>query len=239
MRHRSMVAILTALAVSACAGDAEDADDTAEFGAETPAPAAEVTEDPDIAPEGEATALPSGYEVRLDQPDATADEYRVTSSDGEMQVETGPAGILYRSDDEVASGDYTVSATFTEVGAPANHREAFGLIFGGRDLQAEGRAYSYFLVRADGQYLIKRRSGEETPDVTDGWQESDAVNAAAEGGDVTNELTVEVEGDQVRFLVNGTEVETRPASELDTHGIAGVRVNHNLNVRVEDFTIDS
>lgn len=236
MGRRPMVALLMALAVGACA---EAGDDELDVMQETPAPAAEVTgEDPDIAPAGEAPALPAGYELRLDQAEASAAGYHVESADGSMRVETGPAGILYRTNDVVESGDYTVSATFTEIGAPAGHREAFGLIFGGQDLQGDAQTYSYFLVRADGSYIIKRREGGDTPNVTEGWVESDAVNAATEDGDVTNELTVAVEGEQVRFSVNGTEVATIPASELDTHGIAGVRVNHNLNVRVDDFRIE-
>lgn len=236
MARRPMVALLAALAVGACA---EAGDDELDVMQETPAPAAEVTgDDPDVAPAGEAPALPAGYELRLDQADASAPEYHVESADGALRVETGPAGVLYRADDVVESGDYTVSATFTQIAAPAGHREAFGLIFGGQDLQGEAQAYSYFVVRADGSYLIKRRDGSETSDVTEGWVQSDAVNAAPEGGDVTNELAVAVEGEQVRFSVNGTEVATTPASELETHGIAGVRVNHNLNVRVEDFRIE-
>jgi hypothetical protein len=108
----------------------------------------------------------------------------------------------------------------------------------GAELQGEGQTYSYFLVRGDGNYLIKRRSGTETPTVTDGWVASDAVQAATEAGDVTNTLEVAVRGDQVHFSVNGTEVAALPAAELDAHGIAGVRLSHNLHVRVDDFEIE-
>ncbi|MGH7507746.1 MAG: hypothetical protein ACRELX_18985, partial [Longimicrobiales bacterium] len=96
----------------------------------------------------------------------------------------------------------------------------------------------YFLVRADGSYLIKQRAGEETSNVTDSWTESAAVNASTGGGEVTNALEVRVTGDQVHFLVNDQEVEVVPVSEIDAYGIAGVRINHNLNVRVSDFAVN-
>ena len=41
--------------------------------------------------------------------------------------------------------------------------------------------------------------------------------------------------EKVRFLVNGTEVASQSSADLDTNGIAGLRVNHNLNVNIENF----
>jgi hypothetical protein len=41
----------------------------------------------------------------------------------------------------------------------------------------------------------------------------------------------------VRFLVNGTEVNTAEAAKVDTAGITGLRINHNLNVHVEGFSV--
>lgn len=235
---RFILPFVALFALGACADAAEQpeadaADPTTE---QTPEPA--MGGDPDIAPQGQATGLPEGYALRLDRPDGDQAEYQVTEEDGGLRVQTGPAGILYDDTHAVESGDYSVSATFTEVGAPANHREAFGLFVGGSELEGDAQRYTYFLVRADGRYLIKQRDGSGTSNVSEGgWVDSDAVNAAAEAGDVTNTLAIEVQGDQVHFMVNGTEVATVPATEVDAHGIAGVRINHNLNVRVEDFEL--
>lgn len=234
--------LLAFLAVGACADASDDADTMEEAPAmeEAAAPAAEpaMSDDPDMAPEGESTGLPDGYAVRLDREGEDIADYHVMAMDGGMHVQTGPAGILYDETHAVESGDYSVSASFTEIGAPANHREAFGLFIGGSDLQGENQAYTYFLVRADGRYLIKQRSGGETSNVSEGgWVDSDAVNAATEAGDITNSLAIDVRGDQVHFAINGTEVTTVPAAEIDTHGIAGVRINHNLNVQVNGFEV--
>lgn len=232
MHNRSMMALALVLAVGACA-PADDTDDAADMGND----AAMMEDDPTLTPEGPATGLPAGYEMRLDHADAATTDFHVESMDGAMMVRTGPAGVLYDANDLTSKGDYTVSATFTEVGAPAGHREAYGLVIGGSDLAGPGQRYTYFVVRGDGSYLIKKRNGEETSNVTDGWQQSDAVEAAEQDGDVTNALSIAVRGNQAHFSVNGTEVAAFPTADLDVAGIAGVRVNHNLNVRVENFAI--
>jgi hypothetical protein len=172
----------------------------------------------------------------LDNPGANAAEFQAMPMDGGVHVQTGPAGVLYNATNTVASGDYSVSATFTEIGAPPNHREAFGIVIGGAELETPNQRYTYFLVRADGKYLIKRRTGGETANVRD-WTDSEAVKKAEAQGDVTNALEVAVRGDQVHFSINGTEVTTVPVAEVDAHGIAGVRVNHNLNVMVSNWAV--
>jgi len=195
-------------------------------------------DDPDVMPAGEAMPLPGNWSVRLDNPTADMSGFRVSEVGGGVQVETGPAGIAYDAR-QSASGDYTVSATFTEVGAPAGHREALGLFIGGSDLDGPGQRYTYFLVRADGSYLIKRRNGEETMNVSDGWMQETSVASGDGTGDVVNALSIIRVGDLVHFAVNGTQVATVPTSELDVDGVAGIRINHNLNVRVEDWSIES
>jgi hypothetical protein len=54
---------------------------------------------------------------------------------------------------------------------------------------------------------------------------------------MSNTLAVDVGKDKVRFLVNGTEVSSADAAQVDTAGIAGLRINHNLNVHVEGFAV--
>lgn len=223
------LAMVLAFGAAGCGGEDAAMDQADQAGA--------MAEDPDVAPAGEAMALPAGFALRLDRADAVAADFRAMTMDDGVHVQTGPAGVLYDENNSVASGDYTLSATFTEIGAPPNHREGLGLIFGGSDLQGEGQAYSYFLVRADGRYIVKTRMGAETMNVTDSWVESSAIAAATAEEDVTNALEVQVMGDMVHFRVNGTEVTTVPAADLSVYGIAGVRINHNLNVHVAGWSL--
>ena len=51
------------------------------------------------------------------------------------------------------------------------------------------------------------------------------------------ELSIVVAPDKTHFLVNGTEVNAQPTASVDASGIVGIRINHNLNVRVEGFDV--
>ena len=183
-------------------------------------------------------SLPAGYALRLDRPNRDPAEFLTTSDGGDLRVETGPAGIIYRPDQLADTAPYTASARFTEIGAPVGHREGFGLFIGGQDLENDNQRYTYFLVRGDGRYLIKRRDGELTAEITDGWEPSAAVHVPApDNHDVVNELTVAVNGELLRFLCNDELVAEMPVGDLDTQGVVGVRVNHNLEVRVQDLRV--
>lgn len=241
-----LAVVVAAPVVGGCGGAADDsvvretgaapAAGTAAGQAQGAGPTTDVGSTTDAGPQD--AGLPAGWSLRLDRAGSDPSEFRVARDGEALELRTGPAGILWRGDDAVAEGEYGVSATFTEVGAPAGHREGYGLFVGGSDLQGEGQAYTYFLVRGDGSFLIKRRAGSATSSVTDGWRPSETV-AAAGDGDPTNTLSIRVEAGSVRFLVNGQDVATVPAGEVDAHGVAGLRVNHNLHLRVEDFSVGS
>lgn len=191
--------------------------------------------DPDEAVEG-GGHLPEGWAVQLDRASANLDQVRFTSEDEGLHITLGPAGIFYRPDQR-AEGRYRVDATFTQLKAP-RHPEAYGLFVGGARLDdADGRDYLYFLVRQTGEYLVKHRAGTEIHTLFD-WTEHEAIHRADEAGRAQNELTIESGEKQVRFLVNGVEVAALDrVPMLNTDGIAGLRVNHNLDVRVTGFTI--
>ena len=183
--------------------------------------------------------LPDGYALRLDRPNRDPTEFVATSDDGVLGVRTGPAGIIYRPDQVASAARYTARAQFTEIDPPIGHREGFGLFVGGQDLEDERQRYTYFLIRGDGRYLIKRRDGASTVEITNGWELSGAVQVpSSETRDVVNELAITVEGDRVRFLCNGEPVAEIPIGDLNTRGVVGVRVNHNLDVRVQDLQVE-
>jgi hypothetical protein len=147
-------------------------------------------------------------------------------------VTVGPAAIYWR-DADTASGNYHIIATFTQMQNPA-HPESYGLILGGRNLADSGQSYTYFLVRAvDGMYSIRRRAGYAArPTAVVEWTAGDAVVKSDSTGKATNELSVQVRGGRVSFMVNGKEVYAADAAGLDTRGVVGYRVNHNLDVHL-------
>jgi hypothetical protein len=190
--------------------------------------------DPDKKVAGGGT-LPSGWKARVDG-NASLNGVKMMPMGGGVHFMTGPAGIYYKPADK-GTGVYEARATFTQM-EPAAHPEAYGLIIGGADLEGAAQKYTYFLIRQDGKYLIKRRAGDQTPTIAD-WTDSAAIKKADTSGKMSNTLAVDVGKDKVRFLVNGTEVAAADTAKVDAAGIAGLRINHNLNVHVEGFTVKS
>lgn len=189
--------------------------------------------DPDTKVAG-GGRLPSGWKGRLDSGDTSLAGVKAMPMGGGMHFTTGPAGIYYKPADTM-TGAYDAHATFTQM-EPAAHPEAYGLFIGGADLEGAGQKYTYFIVRQDGKFMIKRRAGAATPTVTT-WTDSAAIKKPDSAGKMTNMLAIEVGKDTVRFLVNGTEVTSVDAAKVDTAGTAGLRVNHNLNLHVEGFAV--
>jgi hypothetical protein len=188
--------------------------------------------DPDKKMAGPGT-LPTGWKGRLDSGDKTLAGVKAAQMGGGVHFMTGPAGIYYKPNDK-ATGVYETHATFTQM-EPAAHPEAYGVFIGGSDLQGPNQKYTYFVIRQDGKFLIKRRAGAETPSVMN-WTENAAVKKADASGKMTNTIAIHADKEKAHFLVNGTEVAALPVADLDVNGIAGLRVNHNLNVHIEGFS---
>jgi hypothetical protein len=188
--------------------------------------------DPDKKVAGGGT-LPAGWKARLDGSAPLAGVKMMPMGTG-LHFMTGPAGIYYKPADK-AVGAYEAHATFTQM-EPAAHPEAYGIIIGGSGLEGAAQKYTYFVIRQDGKYLVKRRAGAETPTITD-WTDNSAIKKADASGKMSNTLAIDVGKDKVRFLVNGTEVTSTEPAKVDTDGVAGLRINHNLNVHVEGFGV--
>ena len=179
--------------------------------------------------------LPAGWHYRFDLTKMNLENVRFLVEGSALHVTSGPPGIYYNPT-TTASGTYTVKATFTQK-AKGEHREGYGPIIGGSDLDGEGQRYTYFLLRQDGKFLVKQRVGLNTKGVVD-WSTHDAIKSFGEDGQMKNELAIAVGQDAVRFLINGVEVASRPRAEVDTDGIVGLRVNHNLDINIEGLTIE-
>ncbi len=186
-----------------------------------------------------AQEWPAGWETRLDRPDADASGVEFVTMEPGWHVTTGPAAILYHPDN-TASGSYTVSADIYMFD-PQGRREAFGVFVGGTDLQGPNQAYTYFLIREGGEFLVKRRHGDGTTTVQ-GWTTHDAIKAFGDRGadeaSVLNQLVVQVSGDECSFWVNGAEMTTMPRGEMSLDGVIGLRVNHRNNLHVSKLEIE-
>jgi hypothetical protein len=188
--------------------------------------------DPDRNPGG--GGLPAGFTARTYRPDAKTTDAKYVADGNTWDVTTGPAHIIYAAKD-LGSGDYTVSTTFEQLEKPT-HPEAYGIIFGGHDLDGANQTYSYFLVRGTGDLAVKVREGSATRDVIK-WTPSADVPRQDGAGKARYDLAVQVTADAVKFMVNGKQAASVSKAALPVDGIAGLRINHNLHVKANPVTI--
>jgi len=206
---------------------------------------AQANSDPDKLVANGGVHVP-GWTGRLDPRPAAQGrkitEALFTSMGSGIHATAGPAAIYWNPSNS-PTGNYGVKATFNQTKASA-HPEGYGLFFAGHDLDSANQSYAYFLVRQDGKFLINHRANDSTVHKIVDWTENAAVKAIDATGKASNALAINVDATDVHFLVNGTEVHKIPRSVLDsggghagTTGIAGIRVNHNLDVHIDGFAV--
>jgi hypothetical protein len=194
-------------------------------------------------PQGANLELPEGWEIRLDHPKKevviganpdSSDIYFVNMTPG-WHITTGPAAIFYHPAN-TASGNYTVTSDLHLFDPGNRNREAYGIFIGGQNLQQANQYYLYFLIRNTGEFLIKKRMGEETATLQ-GWTPSDAIvkYENPDESSVKNSLSVSVAANKITFSINGTKVATIDKGDLQTDGLYGLRVNHSINIHISDL----
>jgi hypothetical protein len=147
-----------------------------------------------------------------------------------------PQAAVYWHPANTAKGAYTVKGTFT-LNEPSNHNNYYGLTFGGSSLEGPAQAYVYFLIAQDGSFLVKRRAGDAKTDDVMAKTPHAAIKKPDATGKSINVLEVRVLADKVDYAVNGTVVGSSPKAGLTTDGTWGIRVNHLLNVSIDDIGV--
>ena len=185
-----------------------------------------------------AQSWPDGWQVHPDRPGVDVTTIAFTEMAPGHHVTTGPAAIFWQNDAE-AGGRYRLDLE-AHLFDPEGRREAFGVFFGGRDLADATQRYTYFLIRDGGEFLIKERDGRETSTLVE-WTSHPAIRSFADreegGASILNHLAVEADDDEVRFYVNGAQVTSVTRRPGALEGIAGLRVNHNLNLHISRLQV--
>ena len=161
-----------------------------------------------------------------------------------LHVTTGPA-VTYWNPKNVAKGDYTVSATFTESNYMSinDHPHPYGIMIAGNDLGTANQSYLYCAAYGNGTFIVRGfgpqpfQMGKRAPD--------DAVHkAAGVGQPVTQVIAITVKGDKVSCSINSKTVASFDKSELvtagklkSTDGVYGMRFGHNTDATVTDLKV--
>lgn len=186
-----------------------------------------------------AAQVPSDLKMRVDRSQNAQDpddnpELKVVTAGKGYRVTGGPAATIWNPAHS-AAGNYTVQATFTLM-KPSNHLNYYGLVFGGSELDNANQAYGYFIVAQNGTFQVRHRMGEKVENVQ-ARMPNEAIKQPDASGQSVNTLEVRVMGDTVSYVVNGTVVHSAPKGTMKTDGLVGVRVNHMLDVQVENFQL--
>ena len=206
-------------------------------------------EDPNRSVAGGGITVP-GWQGVVDAGAAAAGQgvkdAKLAKQGDALQVTTGPA-ITYWNPANVATGDYTVKATFNEPKYMNinDHPNPYGIVIAGNDLGTATQSYLYCAAYGSGTFIV-RGFGPE-PFQMGGRRPTphDAVHKAA-GKDqpVSQEIAVSVKGDQVSCAINGTVVASYPKAELvtagklkSTDGVYGIRFAHNTEGMVMGLTV--
>lgn len=228
---RTLVTFLVGslLLVSACGQEQKQAD-------ESDMETSEASEQ-EMKQSAEKDTMRAEWKIRLDNPSTKSkDKITVEKTDQGYHFVTGPRAIFYQSG-MTAKGSYKFKATFTQNNQPGP--EAYGLFVGGENLQSEDQQYLYFLIRQNGEYLIKRRVGTGTEMIVD-WTPHDAIVSVDDSDQPVNALAVDAQADSLHFMINEMEVDALSRDELQyTEGQAGLRINHKLDLSVDGIELSA
>jgi hypothetical protein len=201
-------------------------------------------------PGGGITA--SGWKGKVDAGEAkngsTINDSKFEGSNGTFTIASGPASIYWNPAD-AQTGDYTVSATFTEPSfqSAMSHAHPYGLFIGGNDLDTDNPTLLYCTAYGNGNFIVRAFPTSFAPPGPSGRRPTpnDAVHKAAGKGEaVTQDISMSVKGSQVTCSINGTTVATFTKDDLigagklkSVEGNAGIRVPHNVDVKVTNFKV--
>jgi hypothetical protein len=182
----------------------------------------------------------AGWKVRADRSTSATDP------DGAGKIQfmamgkgfhaINPQAAVYWNPANTAKGAYTVKGTFT-LNEPSGHNNYYGLVFGGSNLEGADQTYLYFLIAQDGSFLVKRRVGDAKTDNVVAKTPHASIKKPEANGKSTNVLEARVLADKVDYVVNGTVVGSSPKAGMTTDGIWGIRVNHLLNVTIDEIGV--
>ncbi len=185
---------------------------------------------------------PKGWMVRADRSTSATDPDGAGTikfmAMGATLHAVNPQAAVYWNPANTGTGTYTVKGTFTLM-KPSGHTNYYGLVFGGHDLDGPKQTYIYFLVAQDGTWLIKHRAGDAAVHDVAPKAANEAVKKPDASGKSVNALEVRVKADAIDYVVNGVVVHSTPKTGMTamTDGIAGIRVNHLLEVQIDGFGV--
>jgi hypothetical protein len=175
----------------------------------------------------------------------TINDTKLTQDGKVLHVVTGPAAAFWNPANK-ATGNYTVSATFTEAKYMNlnSHPHPYGIFIAGHDLGTDQHSELYCAAYGDGRFIV-RGFGPDPFQMNGRGEANDAVHKAAGAGEpVEQKIALSVKDGKVECAINGTVVASYDKAAVvadgklkSTDGIYGVRFAHNTEGTVADLKL--
>jgi opacity protein-like surface antigen len=192
----------------------------------------------------------AGWQGKIDPGEARAgaklENAKLEKVGNDLHVTTGPA-VGYWNPSNVATGNYTVKATFTEEKYMGlnSHPHPYGLFIAGNDMGTDKQSYLYCTAYGDGRFIVRGFSGDSTFRLNGRGEPNAAINKAnGVGAPVTQEIALSVKGDKIECAINGQVVGSYDkslavgANKLtSTNGVYGIRFGHNTDAVVKGLAL--
>lgn len=163
-----------------------------------------------------------------------------------FRVQTGPA-ITYWNTKNVASGNYTVKATFLEPKFQAlnSHPHPYGIVIAGNDLDTPNMSLLYCSAYGNGTFIVRGFGPASFGAGPSRRPEANAAITKVEVGQpVKQDIAMSVKGDKVECAINGTVVASYDKAAVvgagklkSTDGVYGLRFGHNTEAIVTGFSM--
>ena len=208
------------------------------------APAFAYAQDADRSVAGGGIAV-TGWKGKIDagsvKAGKTINDSKFANAGKDLHLTIGPPAI-YWNPSNTASGNYTVSASFTEAKPDAGHPHSYGIFIGGKDLDTDAPNLVYCVAYSNGTYLVRGFSGGQVVTYSRRGPNDAVAKAVAGGPGVTQNIAWTVKDGVASCSINGTVVGSFDKTALigdgklvSTDGVFGIRVTHNVDVVVSGF----
>jgi hypothetical protein len=176
----------------------------------------------------------------------TIDSAKLTQEGDAMHATTGPA-TTYWINNALASGDYTIEATFNEPKYMNlnSHPHPYGVFIAGNDMRTPNQTDLYCAASGNGNFIV--RGFGPAPFMMNGFfgEANGAVHkASGRGQPVIQHIALSVKGSKVECAINGAVVASFDKAALvadrklkSTDGLYGLRFAHNTDVLVTGLTM--
>jgi hypothetical protein len=184
-------------------------------------------------------------DARAQKAGQTINDTKMSQQGDTLQVTTGPAAS-YWNPANTASGNYTVSATFTEAKYMNlnTHPHPYGIFIAGHDLGTDQASELYCAAYGDGRFIVRGFAPAAFQMNGPGEANAAVHKASGPGQPVEQKIALSVKDGKVECAINDVTVASYDKASVvadgklkSTDGIYGIRFAHNTEGTVSGLKV--